>query len=144
MPSFADGRAAWRLISHLSLNYLSLADNDRAQGAAALREMLRLYAGAGEAAMARQVDGVKSIASRPIVRRVSGEGRIAFGRGLEIALTCEEAAFRGTGAFVLGAVLSEFFRKYVSINSFTETVLKTVERGEVMRWPTTIGLRPTL
>ena len=47
----------------------------------------------------------------------------------------------GSGVFLLGAVLSDFFSKYVSLNSFTQTVLRTVERGEVMRWPINIGRR---
>ncbi len=64
---------------------------------------------------------------------------MTFGRGLEITLTCDEAAYAGAGVFLLGAVLSEFFAKYVSINSFTETILKTVDRGEIMRWPANIG-----
>ncbi|WP_265182822.1 type VI secretion system baseplate subunit TssF [Pseudomonas aeruginosa] len=38
--SRAHDASAWRLISQLSLNYLSLAE--RGQGAAALRELLRL------------------------------------------------------------------------------------------------------
>jgi type VI secretion system protein ImpG len=45
---------------------------------------------------------------------------------------------------VLGSVLERFFAKYVSINSFTETVLRTLQRGEVMRWPMTSGQRPAL
>jgi len=40
--------------------------------------------------------------------------------------------------------LDAFFAKYVSINSFTETVVRTVDHGEVMRWPARIGRRHTL
>ena len=43
--------------------------------------------------------------------------------------------------FLLGAVLERFFAKYVSINSFTETVLRSIQRGEIMRWRPTAGLR---
>ena len=50
----------------------------------------------------------------------------------------------GTGAFLLGAVLEQFFAKYTTINAFTETVIATLERGEVMRWPARIGRRNTL
>jgi type VI secretion system protein ImpG len=71
-------------------------------------------------------------------------GPITFGRGLEIIVTLDESAFEGLGVFLLGAVLDEFFAKYVSINSFTETVIKTTERGEIMRWPVRIGLRHIL
>jgi type VI secretion system protein ImpG len=48
------------------------------------------------------------------------------------------------GVFLLGAVLERFFSKYVSINSFTETALKTVQRGEIARWPARIGRRPLI
>jgi type VI secretion system protein ImpG len=64
---------------------------------------------------------------------------MTFGRGLEVEITCDETAFEGAGVYLLGAVLERFFAKYVSINSFTETVLKTVQRGEVMRWPARVG-----
>jgi type VI secretion system protein ImpG len=30
----------------------------------------------------------------------------------------------------------------VSLNSFTETVVKTVDRGEIMRWGARLGQRP--
>ena len=82
--------------------------------------------------------------SRKITRRLPAPGPITFGRGLEITLTSDESAFEGTGVFVLGAVLEEFFARYVSINSFTQTVIKTNERGEVMRWPVRFGRRHTL
>ncbi|MGH7978962.1 MAG: type VI secretion system baseplate subunit TssF, partial [Limisphaerales bacterium] len=70
-----------------------------------------------------------------------GAGSVAFARGLEITLTFDEIAFEGTGAFLLGAVLEQFFAKYVTLNSFTETVVRTQQRGEIMRWPAQIGKR---
>lgn len=143
-PSFAHGEISWRLISHLSLNYLSLMDNDQSQGAAALRDLLKLYGDTADSHITKQVDGVKSVTSRPLMRRVATEGPITFARGLEVMVTFDETAFEGTGVFLLGAVLDQFFAKYVSINSFTETVIKTLDRGEVMRWPARIGLRDIL
>jgi type VI secretion system protein ImpG len=143
-PSAAEGEIAWRIINHLSLNYLSLIDTNDREGASALRDILRLYSDTGDLQTSKQVDGVKSISSRPITRRVTTSGAIAFARGLEVTITLEEAAFEGSGVFLLGAVLERFFARYVSINSFTETVVKTVERGEIMRWTMREGLRPIL
>jgi type VI secretion system protein ImpG len=53
-------------------------------------------------------------------------------------------AFEGSGAFLFGAIMEQFFRKYTAINSFTETVIVTLQRGEIMRWPIRLGLRQTL
>ena len=143
-PSYAEGDTAWRLISHLSLNYLSIVDSDEHKGAAALRELLRLYGYITEAQIEKQIEGILSVASVPITRRMPIEGPITFGRGLELTVTMDEPAFEGTGCFLLGAILDDFFAKYVSINSFTETVIKTDKRGEIMRWPIRVGRRQML
>ena len=143
-PSSAEGETAWRLISHLSLNYLSLVEEDGDKGAAALRDILRLYGDMADPQVLRQIDGLKNVSSRSVVRRVMWEQPLAFLRGLEISVVFEEAAFQGAGVFLLGAVLDRFLARYVSINAFTETVIKTVERGEVMRWPTRMGSRHIL
>lgn len=142
--SRAEGEFAWRLVSHLSLNYLSLLDSGEGQGAVALRDLLLLYGADREAGLQLQVEGVKSIESAPITRRVETPGPIAFARGLEVKVTFDESAFGGSGVFLLGAVLEQFFARYVSINSFTETVVKTIGRGEIIRWPARIGRRQTL
>jgi type VI secretion system protein ImpG len=139
-PSFAEGGMAWRLINQLSLNYLSLADTDPDQGASALRELLALYCHPLDATSQRQVEGVRSVSSKPVTRRMPAPGPITFGRGLEITVTMDDGAFEGAGAFVLGGVLSHFFAQYVSINSFTETVVRTVGRGEIMRWKAQEGV----
>ncbi|MEM9056348.1 MAG: type VI secretion system baseplate subunit TssF [Pseudomonadota bacterium] len=139
-----EGETAWKLISHLSLNYLSLVDNDAQQGAAGMREFLGLYGDMGEAHVRKQIEGFRSISSRPITGRLPTDGPITFGRGLELSLNFDESAFEGVGVFLLGAVLERFFARYVSLNSFTETVVNTVERGEIMRWPATIGQRQAL
>jgi type VI secretion system protein ImpG len=141
MPSHAHGEIAWRLISHLSLNYLSLVDQDSGRGAEAIRELLSLYSGMTGSALQKQIEGVRSIACRPITRRLEVAGQSGFGRGLEITLTLDESRFEGTGVFLLGSVLEQFFSKYVSINSFTETVVSTLERNEVIRWPARTGRR---
>ncbi|GLQ99225.1 type VI secretion system baseplate subunit TssF [Dyella mobilis] len=140
----AHGETAWRLLSHLQLNYVSLLGDSGEEGAAALREMLTLYCDEFDASARRQIEGVKAVSSKSVVRRIPVPGPIAFGRGLEITLTCDDGAFEGTGAFLLGSVMKHFFARYVSVNSFTETVLRTLERNEVARWPARLGKRQIL
>lgn len=143
-PSNALGEISWRVINHLSLNYLSLVDGPDGKGSAAVRDLLRLYCDARDLQTRKQIEGVLSVNSRPITRRITAQGQAAFVRGLEITLEFDELAFEGTGVFLLGAVMNVFFAKYVSINSFTETVIKSRERGEIMRWPANLGNRQTL
>jgi type VI secretion system protein ImpG len=143
-PSHAWGDTSWRLISHLTLNYLSLLDAPDGKGATALREMLTLYGELDDAAVRRQIEGVRSAAGGPVVRRLPLDGPASFARGIEVTLELDETAFEGTSVVLLGSVLDRFFSRYVSINSFTETVLRSVQRGEIARWPLRIGHRPTI
>ena len=143
-PCRSDGEYAWRFISHLNLNYLSLVDTDELQGAAALRELLRLYVPQNGTVAARQLEGLQSVSSQTVVRRIPGSGPMAAGRGLGLTLTVDEGPFGGSGAVLLAGVLERFFAKYVSINGFTETTLRCTDRGTVMRWPLRLGGRPVL
>jgi type VI secretion system protein ImpG len=144
LPSRADGDVAWRLISQLSLNYLSIVEAKDGKGAAALQDMLSLYADMRDSGVQKQIEGINSVSSRTITRRIPTHGPITYGRGLEIVVTCDDSAYEGTGTFLLSAVLDEFFSRYASVNSFTETVVVTPDRGEVMRWPARLGRRQIL
>jgi len=140
----ADGPVAWRAISHLSLNYLSLVNSSEQDGAAALRDLLSLYAPGADASAAKQVEGLRSLVVKPVVRRLPTPGPLAFGRGLEIVVGVDEMFFEGGSAFLLASVLHHFFARYVTINSFTETVLRSQTRGDISRWVPHWGARPTL
>ncbi len=140
----APGTMIWKLLSHLGLNYLSITGDGSDHDASTLRELLSLYSDHNDPRTQKQITGVQSVCTEPIIRQLSSGGPLTFGRGLEITLTFDDDSFEGVGVFLLGAVLEQFFAKYVSINSFTETVLRTVQRQEVMRWPTRIGRRHIL
>ena len=135
------GEYAWNLISHLSLNYLSLIDQDQEEGASALREMLSLYSNYSTISE-RQINGILSVSARAVTRRLPIPGPISFGRGLEITVVLEDAAFEAGGMFLFGSVLEEFFSKYVSINNLTETVVRSDRDIEIARWPVRMGTRP--
>jgi len=143
-PRHERGDAAWRMISHLNLNYLSLMNDKEGNGAASLREMLELYADLSDPAIRRQVEGVASIEAQTIVRRLPMAGPITAGRGIGISLTLDETCFEGVGIFLMGRILAEFMARYASINSFTETRIVSTERGEIVRWPMEIGRRMTI
>jgi type VI secretion system protein ImpG len=138
-PAFGD--TAWRLISHLSLNYLSLLDQEAQSGAQMLRDLLALYPDPNDSAAARQIEGVHSVGYKPVVRRMPTPGPISYGRGLEIAVTLDDGAFEGAGIIALASVLERFFARYVSINSFTQMRVQSATRGEVKAWPVRTGRR---
>jgi type VI secretion system protein ImpG len=138
-PAFGD--TSWNLISHLSLNYLSLVERNPQTGAEMLRDMLALYADPNSMALARQVEGVQGVSYLPVVRRTPIAGPACYSRGLEITVTLDDTAFEGTGILPLAGVLERFFARYVSLNSFTRMRLRSSARGEIKTWPVRVGRR---
>jgi type VI secretion system protein ImpG len=136
-PALRQG-TLWRLISHLSLNHLSLADGEH--GAEALREILKLYDMADSAATRSMIDGLKNVESRRVVGRIGGHVSGGFCRGTEIALHFDEEKFSGMGLYLFASVLERFIGLYTSINSFTRTKITSMNRrGVICEWPPRSG-----
>jgi type VI secretion system protein ImpG len=143
----------WRLLSHLTLNHLSLAelappasDPEGARQPEAFREILRLYDAVSTAATASQIEGLANVTSRPVVGRVrEPNAPPGFCRGIEVSLTFDEARFATSGIYLFASVLRRFLSLYCSLNSFVTTVAYVKQReGEFYRWPPLAGERPLL
>jgi type VI secretion system protein ImpG len=126
----------WRLISHLSLNHLSLVEG----GVDALREILRLYDTAGNPSSERQIAGLVSLRSGRKMARLESEHGFVFCQGIAIDTEFDEEQFAGGGAFLLACVLERFFGLYSSVNSFSQLRVTTRQRkGVVWAWPPRTG-----
>jgi len=135
------GTVTWRLVNMLSTNHLGLVDYGAGRNAEALREMLTMFADMDDAVTERRIRGVRAVDSKAVVRRVRERAGLGVARGIEINVTIEEKAFEGSGVFLLGAILEKFFAEYSGFNHFTQTVIHSVERGQIMRWPPRMGAR---
>jgi len=138
------GTIAWRLVNMLGTNQLGLVERGAGRNALALRETLAMFADMNDAVTERRVRGIRNVDSRAITRRVRQRGGVGAARGIEVTVTIDEKAFEGSGAFLLGAVLDRYFAVYSGFNHFTQTVIRSVERGEIMRWPPRMGARRAL
>jgi len=128
----------WRLISHLSLNYLSLVS----EGRDALREILKLYDFTGSAVSAKTVEGIAGIRSQRQFARVISEEGIAFTRGNKVELELDEEQFVGGGVYLFASVIECFLALYASLNSFSQLTAVVRQRKEVLRaWPPRAGRR---
>jgi type VI secretion system protein ImpG len=127
-------RLQWRLISHLALNYLSLVDG-HGRG---LKELLKLYDIHDSAVTRQQIDGLESLDFSHVTMRI---GR-SFCRGIEIVLLFNEDKYVGSSVYLFASVLERFLAQYVSLNSFTRLVIKSIQRPQVIKaWPPRNGNR---
>ena len=143
-------RAYWRLLSHLSLNHLSLSGP--AESVDALKEILRLYdfsdtkVDAQRASVNRLlIEGLTALSSRQVVGRVGSAASGGFALGVEVTATFDEKNYVGTGVFLVASVLERFLGQYASINSFTQLVARTMQgEGVLKKWPPRVGDQPLL
>jgi type VI secretion system protein ImpG len=138
------GTITWRLVNMLSTNHLGLVERGGGRNGQALRETMSMFAEMTDSVTERRIRGIRAVDSRPTVRRIRQRSGVGAARGIEITVTIDEKAFEGTGVFVLGAVLDRFFAEYSAFNHFTQTVIYSTERGELMRWPPRTGMRRPL
>ena len=131
----------WRLISQLSLNYLSVVEG----GTDALRELLRLHNFAESPSAERQIEGITAVRSAPHHSRVVGEYGVSFARGRRVEIEFDESQFTGGGLYLFASVLERFFGLYASLNSFCVLAAISQQRRGVLReWAPREGWKPLL
>jgi type VI secretion system protein ImpG len=128
----------WRLISHLSLNYLSLVS----EGREALQEILKLYNFTNSSYSVKQIEGITDLKSRPQFARIISENGITFARGTRVEMELDEENFVGGGAYLFASVIEHFLGLYVTLASFSQLSVSTRQRKEVLKlWPPRAGSR---
>jgi type VI secretion system protein ImpG len=131
----------WRLISHLSLNYASLANAEN------LRALLGTYIFEDQRdrpkflANRKRVGGIENLESTGSDRLISG----ILMRGRDIRLDVRVDHFAGPGdLYLFGSVLDYFLGLYASINTYTRLSIKEVIKGDIYQWPERLGDHPLI
>lgn len=120
----------WRLISQLSLNHLSLSSGKESLNA--IREIIRLYSTVEQTGKVQEVDGITDMQTSVVTRRIGIDAWRGFVQGTKIKLTFDDRFFTGTGTFLFGSILNNFFSLYAAVNSFTE--LEIYNKGKKGIW----------
>lgn len=136
VPPPLRGSTAWRLVSHLSLNHLSLSEEK--DSLPALKEILRLYC--LTESHHQLIEGIKEMSCRRVMRHTGNDAWRGFCRGNEVTLLLDEDYYEGSGGFLFGAVLNRFLASYTSVNSFTQLIVKSKQReGIWKKWEPMAG-----
>jgi type VI secretion system protein ImpG len=130
----------WRLISNMSLNYLSMSDINALKVILETYDLPRFHDRQAQKVSRRRLDGLRSISHAGVDRLHRG---LPF-RGVRVDLTVDCQGFLGQGeVFVFASVLNEFFALYASLNAYHELrVIST--QGDVYLWPPRMGQQPLL
>ncbi|WLI04303.1 type VI secretion system baseplate subunit TssF [Pseudomonas sp. FP597] len=130
----------WRLISNMSLNYLSLSDINALKLILETYDLPRYHDRQAQKVSQRKLGALQSISHTAVDRLHRG---MPF-RGVRIDLAIDAQGFLGQGeVFVFASVLNEFFALYASLNAYHELQVISTQ-GDVYLWPPRMGLQPLL
>ncbi|MBM7063365.1 type VI secretion system baseplate subunit TssF [Pseudomonas sp. UL073] len=142
-PSYAPALqqdVLWKLISHMSLNYLSLNDVGGLKAILETYDLPRYHDRQAAQASQRLLDGLRHIQQRPVDRLLRGLPI----RGIRTELSLDSDGFRSTGElFLFASVLNEFFALYVSLNAYHELHARS-SQGDLYQWTPRLGQQPLL
>ena len=131
----------WRLISQLSLNYLSVSE----EGKKALQEVLRLHNFSDSNYLENQIRAIEDLRSRPHFAMVESDYGLTPARGTAVDIELDEQQFTGGSAYLFAAVIDRFLAGYASMNSFSQLTARTNLRKEPMNtWPPRAGTETLL
>ncbi|MDI6752885.1 MAG: type VI secretion system baseplate subunit TssF, partial [Thermodesulfobacteriota bacterium] len=129
----------WQLISHLSLNYLSLARAENLQALLGLYIFPERRDRAATLANRKRIKGIENVEAKTSDRLVSG----FLMRGQEIKLRMSQDNFSSQGdLFLFGCILDHFLGGYASINSYTSVMIQEIIKGDIYQWPARLGNHP--
>ncbi|HEY1991167.1 MAG TPA: type VI secretion system baseplate subunit TssF, partial [Gammaproteobacteria bacterium] len=128
----------WRLLSHLAMNFLPIAN------AESLQTLLRLYVVQGGAQSPREVANLRRISAISTVGSRAGD-RLSGGnviRGQEIRASVRPDHFASTGdMFLFGSLLDRVLATFSTLNSFSLFTLIDEQTGNTYAWPARLGKR---
>jgi type VI secretion system protein ImpG len=131
----------WRLISLLSLNYLSLNE----EGRTAMQEILRLHNVADSAASENQIGAILKMSSTPKFALVNSAYGLIPARGTQVEMEFDEQQFTGSGLYLFAAVVDRFLASYAAMNSFSQLTARSTLRKEALgKWPPRAGTQALL
>lgn len=137
----SEDRTLWSFLNQLSLNYLSLLNTDKENAPVALKELLTVFVSSESDLLKKQIESIIRVETSIINKVVRHYGVAAPIRGINITVTLDEAQLGGVHPFLFGSVLNHYFRRLVSINSFVQLRIDTLQQGHIATWPSEIGER---
>ena len=130
----------WEIINHISLNFLTMTDENNTKTAETIKSILEMYT--VSEMQKKYIEGIKSITTARKQQRFNNQGDYSFVNGLSIDLLFDKQ--KANYYFLLGMVIDRFFMHATPVDTFIQTTLNTKKQGNIIQWPARKGTRPLI
>ncbi|MBE0441221.1 type VI secretion system baseplate subunit TssF [Psychrobacter sp. FME13] len=124
----------WSLLNQLNLSYVSLADYSEKDSTLLLKELLLAFPHENNELYKSEVNSIKRLTVEPITKLVRHKGAGSLVKGMAITITFDESLLAGVHPFLFASILRRYFARSISINSFVEMNVLTVQKGQIIKW----------
>ena len=135
----SDDESLWSILNILSLNYLTILNDDKSNSVIRLKELLRVFSKDENDFLNNQIESIISVKTLITNKIIRSKGYASPIRGVEILIILDEMFLGGVHPFLLGSILNHYFCQIVSINSFIQLTIESPQSGHIATWPATSG-----
>lgn len=134
IDAVSEDHTLWSLLNQLNLSYISLADYSDKDSTLLLKELLLAFPHENSELYKSEVNSIKQLKVEPMTKVVRHKGAGSLIKGMAIKLTFDESLLAGVHPFLFASVLRHYFARSISINSFVEMTVLTVQKGQIIKW----------
>lgn len=135
LPPITDGRVLWKLLAHLTANYLPIANLENLKALLQLYNPISKNDAKDHAANLKRIESIRSLKSKAVDKLHRG----TLIRGTRITLDIEGSGFSSIGdLYLFGELLNYLFKQFSDINSFIELKVNDLSTGEQLIWQSSL------
>lgn len=130
-----EDQTLWSLLNQLNLSYLSLTKHSTEDSTLLIKELLLAFPHNNNKFYRSEVNSIKKLRVEPTTQVIRHKGAGSMVRGISVIITFDENLLGGIHPYLFSSVLQQYLRRSVSMNSFVEVVVETIQQGRIIEWP---------
>lgn len=137
--SIVDDTSIWSLLNLLSFNYGSFQNLSSSQAAMYLQELLLSLPFSSDSDMRTQIESIKNLTIKPIKKVMRNKGASSLVNGTHVEIELDESLLGGIHPYLFSSILRYFFLRSISINSYLEMSVSSIQKGQIINWQSSSG-----
>lgn len=134
VEAVSEDHTLWSLLNQLNLSYISLTDYADKDSTLLLKELLLAFPHENNEFYKSEINSITQLKVTPMTKVVRHKGAGSLIKGIAVQLTFDESLLAGVHPFLFASILRHYFSRIISINSFVEMTVLTVQKGQIIKW----------
>lgn len=129
-----EDQTLWSLLNQVNLSYLSLTEQSDDNSTLLLKELLLAFPHINNKYYQTEVSSIKNLSVEPTTKVIRHKGAGCLMRGISVVITFDEGLLGGVHPYLFGSVLRHYLQRSISINSYVEVTIETIQHGKIIKW----------